>query len=154
MVIARGENPNAFTLLDQDGKDVAISDFDQSFKLLSFHPLAWTGVCTGQVQDLENNYEKFREMNIIPFEISVDPVPTKKAWAEHLGLEELTLLSDFYPLGFAARMLNIFLKTEGISGRANILMDQLGEIVWSREYEISQKPDVNEVLAACEVEIK
>jgi len=44
---------------------------------------------------LEENYNKFLELNTIPVGISVDPVPSKKAWAENLNLKNLKILSDF-----------------------------------------------------------
>lgn len=146
MVIKKGERPNSFTLSDQYGEDVSISDYDGKYILLSFHPLAWTKICAKQMQDLENNYEKFKKLDTIPFGISIDPVPSKKAWAESLGLDKLKILSDFYPLGFAAKLLGVFIKSKGFSGRANILLNRKGEVVWTKEYEISKKPDIQEVL--------
>lgn len=146
MVIKKGERPNSFTLSNQNGDDITISDYDDKFKLLSFHPLAWTKICANQMKDLEHNYEKLEELNTIPFGISVDPVPSKKAWAESLKLKKLKTLSDFYPLGFVAKLFGIFIESKGFSGRANILLNKNGEVVWIKEYEISQKPDIKEVL--------
>jgi peroxiredoxin len=62
MVIKKGKNPNAFILKDQDGNDIAISDYNDSYKLLSFHPLAWTSVCAKQMKSIEDNYEKFKKL--------------------------------------------------------------------------------------------
>ncbi|MGM0413676.1 MAG: redoxin domain-containing protein [Bacillota bacterium] len=146
MVISAGNNPNAIVLPDQDGEDIYISDYDNQFKLLSFHPLAWTSVCASQMKDLDQHYQDFIDNDTIPFGISMEPVPTKKAWAQNLELKDLKILSDFYPLGFAARMMGVYIESRGHSKRANILMDPEGKIVWSKEYKPSERPDINEVL--------
>jgi len=148
MVIKKGKNPNAFTLKDQDGNDITISDYDDSYKLLSFHPLAWTSVCAKQMKSIEENYEEFEKLNTVPFGISVDPVPSKKAWAEHLGLKKLKILSDFNPLGFVAKLMDVFIESNGTSGRVNIILNPKGEAVWIKEYELSEVPDIDEVLDA------
>ncbi|WP_367884294.1 redoxin domain-containing protein [Thermococcus sp. JCM 11816] len=81
-----GETALDFVLKDQDGKEFRLSDFRGKRVLLSFHPLAWTGICEKQMKALEENYERFEELNVVPVGISVDPpVPSKKAWAEHMG---------------------------------------------------------------------
>ncbi len=147
-MIGKGKNPNGFTLPAQEGNDVNISDFDDKYKLLSFHPLAWTSVCAKQMKALEEHYDELEDLNTVPFGISIDPVPSKKAWAEHLGLEKLKILSDFYPLGFVAQIMDVFIESKGISGRANILLDPEGNVVWTKEYDIAELPDIEEVMGA------
>lgn len=146
MVIKKGKNPNGFTLPDQNGNDVSISDYDDKYKLLSFHPLAWTEPCKNQMQAIEERYEEFEELNTVPFGISIDPVPTKKAWAEQIGLEKLKILSDFNPLGFVAKIFDVFVKEENFAGRANVILNPEGEVVWVKEYDIHEVPDFDEVI--------
>ena len=67
-----------FTLKDQDGKDIRLSDQKGKRVLLSFHPLAWTMVCTNQMQSIEDNYTVFESLKTLPLGMSVDPVPSKK----------------------------------------------------------------------------
>ena len=78
--------------------------------------------------------------------ISVDAVPTKNAWAKDLGIKETSLLADFWPHGQVARLYGIFREKEGFSERANIIMDEQGRVVFSKVYEISQLPDINEII--------
>lgn len=147
-MIRMGKNPNGFTLPDQEGNDVNLSDYNDRYKLLSFHPLAWTSVCAKQMKALEEHYDELEDLNTIPFGISIDTVPSKKAWAEHLGLEKLKILSDFYPLGFAAKIMDVFIESKGISGRVNLLLDPEGNLVWAKEYDIPELPDIDEVMDA------
>lgn len=134
-----------FTLKDQNGEKITISSFAGKRVLLSFHPLAWTSICAEQMKDLEKIYDEFLKYNTIPLGISVDPVPTKKAWAEHLGLKKLKILSDFWPHGDVSKLYGIFRDKEGFSERANILIDENGKIIFIKIYELSKVPELKEI---------
>lgn len=134
-----------FTLKDQNGEKITLSNFLGKKILLSFHPLAWTSICSQQMKDLENSYDEFIKLNTIPFGISVDPVPSKKAWAENLGLKKLKILSDFWPHGDVAKLYGIFRDKEGFSERANILIDENGKICFIKIYEMSKLPELKEI---------
>ncbi len=114
--------------------------------LLSFHPLAWTPVCTKQMQSLESNYNLFQELNTVPFGISVDSVPCKKAWAESIGINKLDLLSDFWPHGELAVKLGIFIDQFGFSHRANIILDEQRQAVFVKIYPLKELPDIDEII--------
>jgi peroxiredoxin len=107
--------------------------------------LAWTSVCAKQMQTLEENYARFLELNVIPIGISVDPVPSKKAWAESLGIKKLRILSDFWPHGEVAKKYNIFIEEYGFSERANVIVDEDGEIIFFKIYPIRELPDIEEI---------
>jgi len=141
-----GEKIDNFILPDQDENEVSLKDFKGKKVLLSFHPLAWTGVCTKQMEALDNNYSTFDENNTVPLGLSVDPVPSKKAWAEDMGLSNLKILADFWPHGDLAKDLGIFIEESGISARVNILLDEEGKVKWFKVYDIPQLPDIDEVL--------
>ena len=46
IIIKLGKSVKNFTLADQFGQDVVLSRMKGRRVLLSFHPLAWTPVCT------------------------------------------------------------------------------------------------------------
>ncbi|SFL38330.1 redoxin domain-containing protein [Halanaerobium salsuginis] len=146
MKFEQGEKIPEFKLKDHTGNEVSLSDFTGKNVLLSFHPLAWTSVCRKQMQSLEDNYADFTANNTVPLGLSIDPVPSKKAWAEKLEFENLKMLSDFWPHGEFAEKLGIFIEKSGTSGRVNILINDQGEILWSKEYELGELPDIEEVL--------
>jgi peroxiredoxin len=141
-----GQTAPEFVLRDQDGKDVSWSESKGRLVLLSFHPLAWTGLCAKQMQALEQNKDMFESLGTVPLGLSVDTVPSKKAWADHLGIKSLRLLSDFWPHGEAAKAYGIFREKGGTSERANIIVDKNGKIAFVKVYEISQLPDIAEVM--------
>jgi peroxiredoxin len=135
-----------FSLKDHNNKMFKLSDFKGKKILLSFHPLAWTSVCAEQMKSLEKNYEIFKKLNTIAVGINVDSIPSKNAWAKSLNIKNISLLSDFWPHGEVARLYDIFREKEGFSERANILIDENQNIRFIRIYEISQLPDINEII--------
>jgi peroxiredoxin len=137
-----------FTLKDQDGNPVTLAVLKGKKVLLSFHPLAWTSVCQEQMLSLERDFKKLAEMNAIALGISVDPVPTKKAWATELGIKETRLVSDFWPHGEVSRQYGLFREADGFAQRANIIVNEEGKVIFAKEYDIPQAPDMTEVLAA------
>lgn len=149
-VIKTGDKAKDFTLSDQDGKDVRLYGLKGKKVLLSFHPLAWTRVCAEQMKSLEKNMERFRDLNTVPLGISVDTVPSKKAWAEVLDIKETKLLSDFWPHGKVAGLYGIFREKEGFSERANIIIDEKQNVVYVKVYPIAQLPDIEEIIGFIE----
>jgi len=103
-----GEIAPDFTLSDQKGSEFKLSSMRGKRVLLSFHPLAWTGVCAKQMQALESHKGAFAALNTEAVGISVDSVPTKKAWADDLGIKQTRLLSDFWPHGYVAKLYGLF----------------------------------------------
>ncbi len=50
--IKQGDLAPDFTFKDQDNREVRLSNLQGKKVLLSFHPLAWTPVCTDQMGSL------------------------------------------------------------------------------------------------------
>jgi peroxiredoxin len=146
--ITAGETAPDFTLKDQDGKDFKLAEQKGKRVLLSFHPLAWTGVCTAQMKALEANFKTITALNTVPVGLSVDAVPSKKAWADNMGLKNLRIMADFWPHGGVAKAYGLFREHGGTSERANVIVDEKGKVAWVKVYEISQLPDINEVIDA------
>ena len=145
-LIQKGENATDFTLKDQNSDEFQLSVAKGKRVLLSFHPLAWTNICAKQMQSLEANTDTFTSLNAIPVGISIDSVPTKKAWAENLHIEITRLLSDFWPHGYVAKLYGIFREDDGFSERANIAIDENGKVLFSKVYPLSELPDIQEVI--------
>lgn len=141
-----GDFAPEFILMDQHNKEFKISKFKGKKILLSFHPLAWTSVCKKQMKSIESNYDKFKANNTITLGISVDPIPTKHAWAKEIGLKKLRILSDFWPHGNVAKLYGIFRQVEGFSERANIIIDEKGKISFLKIYNLPELPDIDEII--------
>jgi glutaredoxin len=77
--------------------------------------------------------------------LSVDGVPTLKAWADSLGGITYPLLSDFYPHGRVAEMYGV-LRSEGYTERAIFVIDKQGLIRYVDVHDIDEQPDNDELL--------
>jgi len=146
-VIAAGRRVKGFSLPDQDGQQVSLSSLRGKRILLSFHPLAWTTVCAQQMKSLEKNRRIFAKLNTVALGLSVDTVPSKKAWAAALKIRETPLLSDFWPHGKTAKSLGLFRVKQGISERANIILDESGKAIFVKVYPLRELPDIGEIIA-------
>ena len=91
-IIKVGDIAPDFKLVDQNGREIALGEFKGKKVLLSWHPLAWTSVCTDQMRALDRNYDKFAEKNTVVLGLSVDPQPSKSAWAKAICLSKLPSL--------------------------------------------------------------
>ena len=132
----KDHNDKTFDLREQSGKRV----------LLSFHPLAWTAFCAGQMKSLEENRDILTSLNTTAVGISVDSVPCKKAWAQDLKIIETPLLCDFWPHGAVALAYGIFRSANGFSERANIIVDESQRVRFVKVYPVHSVPDMNEVI--------
>ena len=141
-----GNKAPDFILDDHNEKPFKLFDFNGKKILLSFHPLAWTSVCAQQMQSLEENKKYFDRTNTIAVGISVDTTPSKKAWAQYLGIKNTRLLSDFWPHGAVAKQYGIFRENDGISERTNIIVDEEQNISFMKTYPISQLPNIQEII--------
>jgi peroxiredoxin len=147
-VIRVGTPAPRMALKDQDGDLVNLTTLQGKRVLLSFHPLAWTEVCRLQMQALEARATDFTRLGTVPLGVSVDPVPSKKAWAEAIGIEKTRLLSDFWPHGRAAAALGLFREKQGFSERAAVILDEKGIVRFAKAYPLEELPDLDEQMRA------
>lgn len=136
-----------FSIKDNHREMVNLVDFRGRKVLLSWHPSAWTSVCTDQMRALEANWARFEALNTVPLGLSVDPIPCKAAWAAVLSIRNMRLPCDFWPHGRVAIDYGIFIDKIGLSERANILIDENGQVIWVKVYPTSELPDIEEVFA-------
>jgi peroxiredoxin len=149
-MISIGSTAPDFTLQDQNSQELRLADLAGKKILLSFHPLAWTRVCSEQMKSLETNTDRFRALNCVPLGLSIDSVPSKNAWAKELGIVNTRMLSDFWPHGEVAILYGVFRQKNGYSERANIILDEKHRVAFGRTYPLSQLPDIEEVIKTLE----
>lgn len=84
----------AFSLLDQDGNTVSLSDFkDKMNVVLYFYPKAMTPGCTTQACGIRDSKAEFEALDTVVLGVSPDPVPRLGKFIEKQSLN-FTLLSD------------------------------------------------------------
>ena len=85
--------PN-FTLQDQDGKTVNLTDFTGSPVVLFFYPRADTPGCTIEACGFRDQFKKLQKAGVVVLGISRDTVKKQKKFQEKYDLP-YTLLADF-----------------------------------------------------------
>ena len=147
MTIQVNQEAIDFTLKDQFKEDVKLSELKGKKVILSWHPLAYTPVCTDQMRSLERNYERIQEKgDTVVIGLSVDPFPAKAKWADILDLKDLKIVSDFFPYAEVTKAYGFFNEENGASKRANVIIDEEGKVKWVKVYGGSELPDIEEVI--------
>lgn len=88
-----GAKAPAFTLLDQNGKSVSLSDFAGQKVIVYFYPKAMTPGCTVQACGLRDSKAALKKQKAVVLAISPDSPARLKKFEEKEGLN-FTLLSD------------------------------------------------------------
>lgn len=130
-MIAVGEQAPDFTLRDQNNEPVTLSSFrGQRAVLLIFYPLAFTGICTGELCAVRDDLSAFQNGDVQVLCTSVDSVYAHKVFSEREGYE-FPLLSDFWPHGEVARTYGVFNEETGFANRGTFLIDTNGVVTFA-----------------------
>ena len=134
-----------FTLPSTAGRDVTLSAFRGSSNvILAFFPLAFTSVCTRELCDFTQDFSDFEGVNATVLGISVDSIPTLKAFQAANGIA-IDLLSDFKR--DVSRRYGTLIPEAFFSSRAYFVIDKQGTVRWSHvEAELGQKRENGELL--------
>jgi peroxiredoxin len=123
-----GSTAPDFTLPDQNRQFVSLSDFGgDKDVLLIFFPLAFTGICQGELDEVRDHLPDFENDHRAVLAISVGPAPTHKVWATQSGFL-FPVLSDFWPHGAVSQTYGVFNDQAGVSNRGTFVIDRSGTI--------------------------
>ena len=148
-MLSAGDEAPDFELRSHRGATVRLSDFrGRKNVVLAFHPFAFTPVCARQMCAYEVDANRFASADAVVLGVSIDPQPSKTAWAQTLGPISFDLLSDSYPYGEVAQRYGVFREKDGFSERAVFLIDKQGRVRWAKLYDVPEQPDNKELLAA------
>lgn len=139
-----GEIAPDFTLNNQDGNPVSLSDFHgKSNVVLFFYPKDFSPGCTAQACSFRDNYEDFTDMDAVVIGVSSDSVESHKRFLDK-HLLPFTLLSD--PKG-KIRSLYGSTKAFGLlPGRYTFIIDKSRVIRHIFTSETNMKKHVDEAL--------
>jgi peroxiredoxin len=141
-----GDTAPDFTLRDQFGQDVTLSDYrGRKAVALFFYPFAFSGVCTGELGGIRDRLDEFLTFDTELLAISCDPRYTLRAWADTDGLN-FPLLSDFWPHGAICQAYGVFEADRGAASRSSYLVDREGVVRWAVHNERHEPRDLDEHL--------
>ena len=146
MAIEIGAKAPDFALRDQHNVVVDLAEQRPKAVLLVFFPLAFTGVCAGELNLIQRDLDLLQNDRVQVMGISVDSPYTQRVFADRDGLK-FPLLSDFWPHGAIAQEYGVFDDTAGVATRASFLIDGEGVVRWrvlsdighARDHELYQQ---------------
>jgi len=117
-----------FILPSTAGQAVTLSSFRGSqHVLIAFYPLAFTGVCTAELCAFSADYSHFTERGARVLPVSVDSIPTLKAYQMQARIT-VDLLSDFKRV--VSRSYGVLDEERFHSRRSYFLIDRSGTVRW------------------------
>lgn len=120
-----------FTLRDQFGADVTLTDFHgKKAVAIFFFPFAFSGVCTGEMSGLRDRLDEFVTFDTEVLAISCDPVYAIRQFADTDRLN-FPVLSDFWPHGEVTKAYDVFNERTGAPLRSSYIIDKSGVVRWS-----------------------
>ncbi len=136
-----GERAPDFTLRDQYGTPTTLSSFrgDRNVVLV-FFPFAFSGICTGELNEVRDDLGSFASADVQVLAVSCDSAFAHRAWADVEGYF-FPLLSDFWPHGAVARAFGVFDEDHGMALRGTFLLDRDGVVRWTLVNEPGKRRD-------------
>jgi peroxiredoxin len=135
---APGDTAPDFTLVTTTGQPVTLSSFRGNKNvLLAFFPLAFAS--------FTEDYASFESQGVVVIPISVDAVPSLKAFKEKLSIGP-ELASDFRR--DTARAYGVLNEEKFFANRSYFLIDKQGVVRWSHVEKLNgEKRENSEILA-------
>jgi peroxiredoxin len=141
-VIPAGTPAPEFTLRREDGSAFVRADLEGSTTVLVFYPLAFSPVCTDQLNLYEEVLDDFRERGATLYGVSCDSRYAQRAFRQQLGVS-IEQLSDFEPKGAACRAFDAY-HPGGFPQRALAIIGPDAVIRWSYQADSpSELPGAN-----------
>ena len=142
MAVEVGEQAPDFELKDQHGTPVKLSALrgDKNVVLV-FYPLAFSGVCSGEMCAMRDDFPEVDRDDVELLAVSVDSGFVLRTWAERDHFN-FAMLSDFWPHGAVAKSYGVFDEDKGIATRGTFIIDKSGVVRWKVVNPIPQARDI------------
>jgi mycoredoxin-dependent peroxiredoxin len=142
MAVEVGQEAPDFELNDQHGQPVRLSSFrGRKNVVLVFYPLAFSGVCSGEMVALRDDFPEAGRDDVELLTVSVDSTYALRTWSDRDGFE-FGMLADFWPHGGVAELYGVFNEERGIAVRGTFIIDKSGVVRWKVVNPTSQARDI------------
>jgi peroxiredoxin len=143
-MIEIGHEAPDFTLLDQHGESVSLSQFRGSKNVVVlFYPYAFSSTCTGELCTIRDRLTTFDNDETVTLAVSIDHKYTLRAFADQEGYT-FRLLADFWPHGAVATEYGVFVEAKGAAKRGTFIIDKAGILRWSVIHEMGEARDADD----------
>lgn len=108
-------------------KKIKLSDYKGKWLVLVFYPADFTFICPTELEELAENYSKFKKLNAEIISISTDTVFVHKAWHDNsLAIAKIKFPMGADPTGKICRAFGTYIEKEGLSLRGSFIIDPEG----------------------------
>ena len=141
-----GDKAPGFTLSAVSGERISLGRYlAKRNVVLSFEPAAWTPLCSDQWPGYNIIKNTFDRYDSILLGITVDNLPTLRAWTDQMGKLWFPVLSDFWPHGAVAERYGV-LRSDGVSERALFVIDKNGILRYIHVHDINKRPPLEDLI--------
>jgi len=144
--VSVGDKAAAFTLIDKDLKEVALSDFAGKVKIISVTPSLDTPVCDLQARRFNDEAQSLSDA-VVVLNVSVDLPFAIARYCADAGLDRVKALSDHREAAFGMSY-GVLIKGLRLLARSIFVIDK-GDVVRYQEIvpEVTHHPDYDRALA-------
>jgi mycoredoxin-dependent peroxiredoxin len=148
MAVQVGDLAPDFALKNQHGETVQLSQFrgDRAVVVV-FYPWAFSGVCGGELNELQKHLDEFQTEDVALLTISTDAMYALRAYADREGFT-FPMLQDFWPHGEVASSYGVFEPNVGVALRGTFIIDKAGVVRWTVTNPIGDARDLDDYRAA------
>ncbi len=125
MAIAVGQEAPDFTLNNEDGEQVTLSELRGAPVVLVFYTFDFSGICTGELCEIRDDYSEWMDLGAQVYGVSRDSHFSHAAYKEQHGLP-YSLLAD--TKGEAAKAYDTWNEGLWAAERLTVVIDKDGAI--------------------------
>jgi peroxiredoxin Q/BCP len=123
-----GDDAPPFTLKGSDGKTYSLKDYaGKQAVVLAWFPKAFTGGCTRECKNFQNEGSAIKKFDVAYFTASVDTPEENAKFAESLGVKDYAILSD--PTRKVGKAYGVVTKENGVASRWTFYIGKDGKIL-------------------------
>ncbi|MBO4945579.1 MAG: peroxiredoxin [Muribaculaceae bacterium] len=115
--------------VDGTFKTISRNDTEGHWAIFFFYPADFTFVCPTELEDMADNYDKFRALGAEVYAVSTDTQFTHKAWHDTsaaIGKVRFPMLSD--KTGYLSEALGVLNPDDFLAYRGTFIVNPSGEI--------------------------
>ncbi len=144
-----GDKVEDFTVINNDLKDVKLSDFkDVPYLLISAVPSLDTGTCDYQTKTFNKALNDMKHIKVLT--ISNDLPFAQKRWCGNVDLKDVITLSDHRDLSFA-HAFGTLIEAFRLQARAVFILDQERKVIYSEYVQnVSEHPSYDKIIKKVE----
>lgn len=121
---------NVTAFHDEDFIQVTKESILGKWSVFFFYPADFTFVCPTELEDLENNYAKFKELGCEIYSVSTDTHFVHKAWHDHSEkISKITYPMIADPTHALSNDFEVLIESDGIAERGTFIVNPEGKIV-------------------------